>query len=165
MNLLIIDDSEILRKGLAQILKQIELIVSEMRHIRWIIADSRRTPEETSTVLQAMQIENTEYIAVDDVDSEWLPEKLAEASYVWVTKDSVSMVYEALTSGAAVGLLEVPEIQESRISRGVKNLLQAGKLMDFSQWSNGHDFPEALEKFDEAGRCAQEVITRCRLSD
>jgi len=146
-------------------LKQIESVVSEMRHIQWTISDSRRTPGEASSALQALNKENIEFISVDDVDSEWLPEKLAEANYVWVTRDSVSMVYEALTSGALVGLLEVPEIRESRVSRGINDLLKEGKVLDFSQWSSGQGFPEVAENFGEAARCAQEVITRCQLGD
>jgi mitochondrial fission protein ELM1 len=149
----------------SEVLKQIETVVSEMRHIRWVISDSRRTPDETSEALQALEFDNVEFISVNDVDSGWLPDQLGEASYVWVSKDSVSMVYEALTSGAVVGLLEVPEIRESRISRGVRNLLKEGKVVDFSQWTSRHELPEAHEKFDEAGRCAQEVITRCQLGD
>ena len=148
-----------------EVMQQIESVASEMRHIQWIVSDSRRTPGETSSALKALEIENVEYISVEDVDSEWLPEKLGKASYTWVTSDSVSMVYEALTSGSLVGLLEVPEISESRVSRGVNKLLEEGRVLGFSQWSNGHDFPEIHEKFDEAGRCAQEVITRCRLGD
>ncbi len=148
-----------------ELLGQIASVVSEMRHIRWTMSDSRRTPKETSSALKAMQFENLEYISVNDVNSEWLPEKLAGASYAWVSRDSVSMVYEALTSGARVGLLNVPEISESRVSRGVENLLREQKVVDFSQWTRGHDFSQSHEKFDEAARCAQEVIIRCRLGD
>ena len=61
--------------------------------------------------------------------------------------------------------LEVPQISESRVSRGVNHLLEEGRVVDFSQWSSGYDFPEVHETFDEAGRCAQEVITRCQLGD
>jgi len=149
----------------SKVLKQIESVVSEMRHIRWMICDSRRTPDETSAALKALAFENATYVSVDDVDGAWLPEKLGEASYAWVTEDSVSMVYEALTSGAVVGLLEVPEIIESRVSRGVKNLLQEGKVAGFSQWSSTHKLPGGHDRFDEAGRCAQEVISRCQLDD
>lgn len=149
----------------SELMKQVDSIVSEMRHIEWIISDSRRTPDETSSALQLLKNKNVQFVSIEDVDSEWLPGKLAEANYVWVTRDSVSMVYEALTSGALVGLLAVPEISESRVSRGIKRLLKEDKVLDFSQWSRGRDFPEAAEQFDEAARCAHEVITRCQLGD
>lgn len=147
------------------LLKQINSVVSEMRHIQWVISDSRRTPRETSMALKALEVENVEYISINDVDGDWLPSKLAEANHVWVSRDSVSMVYEALTSGASVGLLEVPEIAESRVSRGVKKLVESGKVVEFLKWQDEHELPQSATKFYEADRCAQEVIARCQLED
>ena len=41
---------------------------------------------------------------MDVVDADWLPRKLATTASVWVTEDSVNMLYEALSAGAASSL-------------------------------------------------------------
>ena len=46
--------------------------------------------------------------------------QLAEA--VWVTEDSVSMLYEALTAGCKVGLIEIDRIKDDRITRQIDQL-------------------------------------------
>ena len=49
-------------------------------------------------------------------DSDWLPARLSEAGEVWVSEDSVSMIYEVLTAGAQLGLLKVQRGKENRIT-------------------------------------------------
>jgi mitochondrial fission protein ELM1 len=52
---------------------------------------------------------------------DWLPTQLARADQAWVTADSVSMVYEALTAGAAVGVLDVPRPRQAGSAGDLKN--------------------------------------------
>ena len=51
-----------------------------------------------------------------------------------MTEDSVSMVYESLTAGAATGLLAVPRLGETRITAGVANLQREGFVTPFADW-------------------------------
>jgi hypothetical protein len=84
-------------------------------------------------------------------DSEWLPARLSEASEVWVSEDSVSMIYEALTAGAQLGLLRVQRAKDNRVTSAVDALVDRGWAGVPGQWrlAAGPDQP-----LNEAARCA-----------
>jgi mitochondrial fission protein ELM1 len=105
-------------------------------------------------------MEECTVIPVTETGPDWLPAQLARAGQVWVTADSVSMVYEALTSGATVGVLEVPRKQPSRISRGLEQLATEGWVTFFSDWSRHRPLSRPPETFNEAERCARWIIDR-----
>jgi hypothetical protein len=66
------------------------------------------------------------------------------------------MVYEALTSGAAVGLLTVPwRNARDRLARGVEQLVQDGLVTPFADWQQGRVLTPPAAPFDESARCAQ----------
>ncbi len=50
-------------------------------------------------------------------------EEMQKAEAVWVTEDSVSMIYEALTAGCKVGLIQIDRVKEDRITRSVQHLI------------------------------------------
>jgi len=84
---------------------------------------------------------------------------LCEADEVWVSEDSVSMIYEALSSGARVGLLPVPRLKpNSRVLRGIDELIEQRFLTPFSVWQNAGHLRTAPETLNEAARCAGIVL-------
>ncbi|MEZ5600320.1 MAG: ELM1/GtrOC1 family putative glycosyltransferase [Candidatus Competibacteraceae bacterium] len=89
-----------------------------------------------------------------------VPAQLARAGQVWVSADSVSMVYEALTAGAAVGMLEVPRKRSSRISRGLDKLAGAGWVLRFRRLATSAMPQAASQAFNEAERCARWIVER-----
>ena len=91
---------------------------------------------------------------------EWLPAQLARAGQVWVTADSVSMIYEALTSGTKVVLLAVPQLRPNRISRGLDRLIHQGWLTAFADWQPSLRLQRLPGIFNEADRCAHWIIER-----
>lgn len=145
----------------AALLKQVEAILSGNSHIQWTLTTSRRTPQ--STTEQLLQCANSQLtvVPVEQTDAAWLPDELSKAAYVWVSEDSVSMVYEALSSGAKVGVLPVPRKNpNSRIIRGLDSLKAQGhissydtKRIDLSQF-------QSQPPLDEAGRIATIVAER-----
>ena len=126
----------------------------------WRITDSRRTPDgELDSLAKACPALVTHPHATTGRD--WLPERLAEAAEVWVSEDSVSMIYEALSSGAKVGLLQVPRLKPNgRVARGIDELIADGYLMPFSKWNPSSPLPEPPEILRESERCADEVLKR-----
>ncbi len=123
----------------------------------WILTTSRRTP--ASTVGKLQSIDGIEVLPAEETESGWLPEKLAAAEQCWVTEDSVSMIYEALSAGCSVGLLPVPWRREGRLLRGVSTLKKQGLLMPFDCWT-GKSLPASQQKFNEAERCAALITER-----
>jgi len=92
--------------------------------------------------------------------SQWLPEQLKRAAQVWVSEESVSMVYEGLTSGAAVGVLEVPSRHKGRVAVGIDSLVQEGWVTRFADWQPGCQLALPPAQLDEARRCAEIVCRR-----
>jgi mitochondrial fission protein ELM1 len=73
-----------------------------------------------------------------------------------VTEDSVSMIYEALSSGAQVGLLPMPRKSEAgRVARGVKGLIEEGLLCGYEAWQASHQMSWGQDVLAEADRCAE----------
>ena len=126
----------------------------------WQLTDSRRTPagflDQIRQSLPAIEV-----FPHQETSADWLPEKLAAAAEVWVTEDSVSMIYEALSSGAKVGLLAAPRNQShSRVLRGLEQLIVDGFLTPFAIWEKNRDLKVPNSILREADRCAEEVSRR-----
>ena len=54
----------------------------------------------------------------------WIFEEMQKAEAVWVTEDSVSMIYEALTAGCRVGVIAMDRLKQDRITNSVDILLE-----------------------------------------
>lgn len=146
-----------------RLVAQLKTILATTPDIKWLVSDSRRTPADTSMRIARLEYENLVFQSCQTVKPDWLPQVLAESQYGWVTEDSVSMIYEALTAQVAVGLLQVPRIKSSRVSRGVESLLEKNYVVHFDDWKNNPALLKPVGMENEAVRCAKEVIRRCRL--
>jgi mitochondrial fission protein ELM1 len=126
----------------------------------WRITDSRRSPAGTLDALTTACPALAAY-PHGDTGRDWLPQMLAEAAEVWVTEDSISMIYEALSSGAKVGLLPVPATKKAgRVARGVGGLADEGFVTRFADWSPSAGLAEPPRILREADRCAAIVLNR-----
>ncbi|MEO5715874.1 MAG: mitochondrial fission ELM1 family protein [Luteolibacter sp.] len=128
----------------------------------WQLTDSRRTPAGFPDAIRK-SLPAIEIFPHQETTPDWLPRKLAAAAEAWVTEDSVSMIYEALSSGAKVGLLPVPELGTSRVLRGIAKLVDEGFLTRFQDWEKSRTLTAPPETLREADRCAAEVISRFNL--
>ncbi|MCB1776509.1 MAG: mitochondrial fission ELM1 family protein [Candidatus Competibacteraceae bacterium] len=142
----------------AGLYQKIAAIITATPAMQWTLTTSRRTPPDFLEHLDCG--ERCAVIPVTETGPDWLPAQLAQAGQVWVTADSVSMVYEALTSGAAVGVLDVPRKRSSRISRGLEQLAVEGWVIFFSDGSRTHAWRRPPETFNEAERSARWIIDR-----
>ena len=129
-----------------------------------VLTTSRRTPPDFVQALTAA----CPSIRVEPVQSTgptWVADHLAAATEVWVTQDSVSMVYEALSSGAPVGIIEMPAHpkragkEPSRVARGLARLVDEGYVNTFTQWAKSHALT-AGPPLREADRAAEYILTR-----
>jgi len=139
-----------------QVLAQIQSIVSNAR-VEWTLTSSRRTPSSTELALKALF--GHRFKSCHEVAADWLPSLLSTAEVCWVTEDSVSMVYEALTAGCAVGTLSVPKKTENRLTLGLQKLEEKGIITSFERWSGG-ELPLPSVQFNEAERCANMILSR-----
>ncbi len=143
-----------------ELMTQIETVLTREREIHWTLTTSRRTPPSTTVRLRALAHPNLAVVPVAETGPGWLPERLAVAAQVWVTEDSVSMVYEALTAGCATGLIAVPARRSGRLTRGLDALVRAKQVTRFSDWQSGTRLTAPGKTFNEATRVAEWIVDR-----
>lgn len=141
----------------------IRQIAGREREVLWTIASSPRTPAETVQRIEeiAQEIANIRLCRFEDTGPGWIERQYGECMKVWVTADSMSMVYEALSAGCRVGLLPIRWKRENnKFRRSEEYLLEKGLVVSFSKWLSGGE--EWLQKkpLNEAHRCAEEILKR-----
>jgi mitochondrial fission protein ELM1 len=137
---------------------QIHRVIRFSPYRRWVLTTSRRTPPGFAlSIQQRIHGANRELKLVSwrDTRGDWLGEQLARSTCAWVTEDSVSMVYEALTSGVPVGLLAVPPRRNSRVVRGLRQLVSERQVLPFAEWVAGRPLRRPGQDFNEADRAAR----------
>ena len=151
-------------------LDRIRRIVDETPAVtRWDATSSRRTPADTESALKELH-PKVHFAAAADTPRGWVADALAQADRVWVTEDSVSMVYEALTAGCRVGLLPAPHRPglgqrflgwgPNRVTRGVQRLAESGQITAYDAWTRGQTLTLPPRPVAEARRVAQVVWAR-----
>lgn len=140
-----------------RLLAQIDALISKSPLSHWDLADSRRTPISTRRALTKRSGPRVAFHSVAETTASWLPQRLAKAGQVWVSEDSVSMIYEALTAGSWAGLLEMPRRRAGRLACGIDALLASGRLLTYRDWARGIH-PRRAPPLAEAARCARYVV-------
>lgn len=138
---------------------QIKDIIDAAPEKKWVIADSRRTPPDTIAALECLLRDNVTLMPSYRSAPDRLRVQFEQSDLVWVTRDSVSMIYEALTAGAAVGVLEIPAKRKDRITSMVDDLAARGMITPYAEWRAGTE-PQAGPPLAEAARCAAIILTR-----
>lgn len=142
-----------------RLVKQVTTVVNDNPEIHWTLTTSRRTPQECTQRLTDLSCSNLEVIPVQKTPKGWVASMLQKCGIVWVSEDSVSMVYEALTAGAFTGLLDVPSNKnKSRVHTSVRHLLEQQRVVYFIEreqlFKSSHN-----ERLAEADRCADYIVT------
>ena len=131
------------------IVDQVNILIMQQPDIRWMVTSSRRTPLD---ILERFSLlDNTDTMPHALCQPGWLAEQMALSGEIWVTEDSVSMLYEALSSGARVGLIKVPREKQGRVSSGVDALVKQGRIPEPGSFQLTRQEAEPLQ---EALRCA-----------
>ena len=123
-----------------------------------VLTTSRRTPPAFLAALRAQALPGLEALAAEELDVDWLARTLPAASTCWVTPDSASMVYEALTAGCAVGLFDLAAIPDSRVARGVQELVEQDLCTPFTAIAAGAELPVPRSPLAEADRMATRLL-------
>lgn len=139
------------------VLRQIHTIIDAFPDKHWVVTDSRRTPAATRNALAIPANRNVEFIGADEMANDDLRAHMRGADTIWVTADSVSMIYEALTAGARVGLIDVPVARASRITRIGEQLAGRDRVTRFSDWQAGAALVSQVP-LNEARRCAGLIL-------
>lgn len=141
-------------------LSQIRQLLAHRPWMQYTLTTSRRTPADFIVGLHSLSAPNLRVVPFSQTQPGWVAEQLAQSATAWVSEDSVSMVYEALTAQVAVGLLNLPLKQENRVSRGVEHLLQQGMIVRFDSDAHYQQRLHPVAGFTEADRCANWILRR-----
>lgn len=128
-----------------------------------VLTTSRRTPQGFAEKIRKA-VPEIIVVPVEETEPGWVARHLAHASGAWVSQDSVSMVYEALGSGAPVGIITVPRRRNGRKSRilsGLEMLERDGLVTGYREWKKqGFRLTAPGTPLLEADRAADHILSR-----
>ena len=140
-----------------KILQQVSQLIEIKADTHWVLTTSRRTPEDFIQKIE--QKPNLKIIHWQDTESNWLPETMSTTEEIWVTPDSVSMIYEALTAEANVGIFEL-KILPTRVSMGIERLVSEKRILCFDCLKSKEKWAEEPVPLNEAKRCADWLLKK-----
>ncbi len=135
---------------------QIKSILARTPDTQWTLTTSRRTPADFLDALPSSA--NLTVVPHATASPDWLPEQLARSGTAWVTPDSASMVFEALTAGAAVGVFDLPVNPKSRVARAIAHLANDRRITRFVNWCAHGTLRPNPHPLAEADRCAEWIL-------
>jgi mitochondrial fission protein ELM1 len=138
------------------ILVQVRSLLARTPDLHWTLTTSRRTPDDFLAQLPAAA--TLAVLPHTATPPDWLPQQLAQSGTVWVTPDSASMVYEALTAGADVGVFDLPVKPKSRVAWAIADLADARRITRFVQWCAHGTLHPNTHPLAEADRIAAYLI-------
>ena len=140
-------------------------VVRNKPQLQWHICDSRRTPESFSTRLA--DVTNAHFNAWQNTAPGFLSTQMTLANEIWVSCDSMSMLYEAITGGAFVGVLELPGLRTEhagkKIWRAIESLVLQGRIQLSSQGTTIDTLASPPDPLRESERCAELITSRLAL--
>ena len=146
----------------AAILQQIDHILKKSGDVIWHITDSLRTPVSTSDALARLKLPGATFYSYKNTDPDWVANQLQKSGCVWVSEDSMSMIYESLTAGAATGLLHVPVKRKGKLTKCIQSLIVNNMITSFADWNKNRLLSPPADILDEAGRCAEYLLEKIK---
>lgn len=114
-----------------KVMQALTAIAKENPESKLILTTSRRTPADfIKTLSTATFTAQLQVFPAENTAQGWIFEQMQLAEAVWVTEDSVSMIFEALTAGCRVGLIEIDRLKQDRITVAIDQLLERKVLMN-----------------------------------
>lgn len=144
-----------------RICAMVKRIVETDSAISWTLSSSPRTPGETEQVLDrvAREAPNAAFFSYRETQPGWIEEQYDISAKAWVSADSISMMYEALTAGCQVGILPVEwRRNDSKFKKNEDLLVQRRLVVSFSSWASGNCSWREDINLNEAQRCAERIL-------
>lgn len=140
--------------------EQLNRLIARSAEINWWLTTSRRTPASTLEMLRALPFPNLEVVPHSETPKDWVARHMKDSGQVWVTPDSVSMLYESLTACDRVGVLKTSaDGGRSRVAAAVDLMIGAGQVSMLDErgaQSLWHD--QTQPPLAEADRVAKQLL-------
>lgn len=85
-----------------EVAKKIADIIIAAPKIKFTLATSRRTPKKFLEIFEKVKKSQIKIIDHESVSKDWLTNTIGKYEFSWVTQDSISMIYELISSGSKV---------------------------------------------------------------
>ncbi|MFT6030584.1 MAG: mitochondrial fission protein ELM1 [Oleiphilaceae bacterium] len=120
-----------------KIIRQVKTVCHEAPEKKWLISNSPRTPPDMNQALERLSLPNATFFDYQQNTQDPLQDLLLKAQLSWITPDSMSMIFEALSAGSTVGLFNCKAKSEKhgRIVKQVTRLLDKGYTHGFDHRS------------------------------
>lgn len=138
-------------------------LIGSTEQTSWLIASSPRTPDSTEELVkhQLAVLPRVNFVPFSETESGWLENMYRSHGSVWITADSISMVYEALSAGCRVGVLPVRwRKKNNKFQRSLEYLLDNKMIVTNTLFLQGETQWLKPETLNEADRCAREILRR-----
>ncbi|MFH0784759.1 MAG: ELM1/GtrOC1 family putative glycosyltransferase [Pseudomonadota bacterium] len=148
-----------------KIAKMVRMIVQKETSQYWTISSSPRTPQDTVVLMRelAADFTNVTFFDYKETQPGWIETQYDKSRVVWVTSDSISMIYEALTAGCKVGIFPMQwRRKDSKFKKNEDLLLKKGLVISFSSWEQGNGIWRENIELNEAHRCAERILEICQ---
>jgi len=145
------------------LIEQVRSILQKQSAVMWTVSSSPRTPKTTIDAMDALVagFDNIRFFRSENTPAGWIEVQYEENATVWVTADSISMVYEALAAGCRVGILPVDwKRAAGKFQRSIDYLIEHRWVTPFENWRPDEMLTGSPRRLDEAGRCAEEILNR-----
>ncbi|MFC6633267.1 ELM1/GtrOC1 family putative glycosyltransferase [Microbulbifer taiwanensis] len=128
--------------------------------LQWQLSDSRRTPAGTLGRFSTAGVRVADW---RDCPPGWVQEQMAAAEQIWVSEDSISMVFESLQSRARVGVIRTPSRgRANKVRAAVQRLVDQGLVTDRVE-DVAAPFESVREPLNQYLVCARALLHRCGL--
>lgn len=135
-----------------KVLTSIQNIVRDYPDTHIIVTTSRRTPANFISHLETLPCaQQLQLFPVEETPQGWIFEQMQLAATVWVTEDSVSMIFEALTAGCRVGVIAMDRLKSDRITQMIDQLPFEQKIGVMRMLQNS-------APLNEASRVASQIL-------
>ena len=132
------------------VLEQIKGILES--GFRWSVSDSPRTPPIMREQLRRMAEEGLDYRPYEDHPARELMQDVAQ---IWVSEDSMSMIFEALSTGSAVGVMRLRPRRKSRLGSVATTLFENNLLTLYDHYQGKGRLPAPSKVLQESQRVAR----------
>lgn len=146
-----------------KLIDQIHSLCEKELSTPWTLYDSPRTPADFHGLLEQSMPDNLSLMPTADATTEDLQKALLASATCWVSPDSVSMLYEALTAGCDTAIFNLKansSRRKSRILKGLEYLISKQAIGTWSQWQKDTRVPNNVLGLWEADRAACWLLER-----
>ena len=131
--------------------------------MNWTISSSPRTPAEMEDNLNRLAAgrDRVVFFRFSDTKKGWVEQQYDAAGIVWVTADSMSMVYEALTAGCTTCIIPMEwKHEKNKFSLSEQDLYARNLAVSYADWSRTQDYIHTGKSLNESDTCAREILRR-----